>query len=1049
MPAGQRYPVAARACSGLIAGLAVGGGVALVGALQAGLGLIAFVATVLLGASTLWLFAGILGAFWGALLGCARWGRQGQQARQWQPVRSERPADPEQRSAAGYASSWRAQVAAQLLVGVIPGALAGGAVWITARRVNRFMSAGVVTAAALAGALVAVLLAPALARLIAQMMRKRHLKEADKRGAQSDTTRQVSARNTGAPNDPVDPVDPVIDSPQLLGLALALLVLLGSVFALIAQTRSPLLGAARWERLTWSAGLSALVPLLGAAVAKLFARWAKPLVRMPPWRLGAGLVLFGAGTLGWVAWVRWERDMQFVPWRHLLTAAACAVVAIFADWMRQRWFGSYCRQADPAEQAHAGGADAADALVGPDAQPSVAPQAPASRRLGAGFWLGPLGVWVLLPLAVPIVLLTAESEPARKTVTRAVGLVGPVLAQARRVLDFDRDGYPGFLGGGDCNDHNATINPEAVDWPDDNIDQDCDGEDASLSVLKPHPFFPVPEAVPERLNILLVAIDTIRADHLGSYGYHRETTPHLDALARQGSLFENGWAHAPSTRYSMPALMTGRYPSAIDWNMSMWWPGINPSSKMLAEILQPLGYVNGALWAYEYFNPNARRGFERAVPHYQAHRAALHRNVGGPAESEGSSARQIADDALAFIEARAGEAQAAEQAGAQPQPFFLTTHFYDPHLNYQKHPESPDFGGEPLDRYDNEIHFTDAQIGRVFEHLKQLGLWDKTVIVVTGDHGEGLGERGISAHGYHLYPPQTKVPFIVRVPGLAPRRIKTPAAHVDVAPTLLNVIRGQPYAGFMGRSLVDLLAGGPEDAARAVFQEVSYEGNNKKRALATATHQLVWNWTPHNTTECYELAQGPEGPDLWGTGRSNGVCSSLKRRLRQKVALLSLPAGYAERVASSVFASPDEAPALPRSLKPPVVFGDPAAGLVRLVGWSVNPFPPQRGQRAEIELHFDVLKEIPAGWKLFMHLQGPGGFMNLDHAVVGGAYPLARWKPGQRIVDRHTFLLPANRPPGAYLISVGFWRGVERLSLSPEGVGTPDKRLVVTQFQVP
>ena len=145
---------------------------------------------------------------------------------------------------------------------------------------------------------------------------------------------------------------------------------------------------------------------------------------------------------------------------------------------------------------------------------------------------------------------------------------------------------PGLLGGGDCNDGDKAINPAAQDWPEDGVDQDCDGVDLRAADLRPPPLHPVPAPVPPNLNILLIVIDTLRADRLGAYGYPRPTSPELDRLARDGVLFENAWAHAPSTRYSMPAIVTGRWPSAIKWDMSIWWPGIARDQPTIAEVLR-------------------------------------------------------------------------------------------------------------------------------------------------------------------------------------------------------------------------------------------------------------------------------------------------------------------------------------------------------------------------------------------------------------------------------------------------------------------------------
>src|SRR5262249_29973502 len=179
---------------------------------------------------------------------------------------------------------------------------------------------------------------------------------------------------------------------------------------------------------------------------------------------------------------------------------------------------------------------------------------------------------------------------------------------------------------------------------------------------------PLPASVPADLDLLFLTIDTLRADHLGCYGYGRPTSPEIDRLAGEGTLFENGWAHAPSTRSSIPALATGRWPSATEWDECIWWPRTGRGMRRVAEALHGAGYFTGGLYSFSYFALADHRGFERGMDFYSADRAVLHVAVNGPMESRGSSSREMADDAIAFIDAHRG------------QRFFLGLHFYAPHL---------------------------------------------------------------------------------------------------------------------------------------------------------------------------------------------------------------------------------------------------------------------------------------------------------------------------------------------------------------------------------
>jgi hypothetical protein len=142
--------------------------------------------------------------------------------------------------------------------------------------------------------------------------------------------------------------------------------------------------------------------------------------------------------------------------------------------------------------------------------------------------------------------------------------------------------------------------------------------------------------------------------------------------------------------------------------------GIAPTQRMTAQSLKSLGYTTGALYAYLYFNRADLRGFERGIDYFDDTCAALHVNVNGPAESVGTSARQMADKGVDFIRAHGQER------------FFLSwMHFYDPHLSYERHAEAPNFGNSQNDLYDGEIWFTDLHFGRVLDELRAQGLWDK------------------------------------------------------------------------------------------------------------------------------------------------------------------------------------------------------------------------------------------------------------------------------------------------------------------------------------
>jgi hypothetical protein len=246
--------------------------------------------------------------------------------------------------------------------------------------------------------------------------------------------------------------------------------------------------------------------------------------------------------------------------------------------------------------------------------------------------------------------------------------------------------------------------------------------------------------------------------------------------------------------------------------------------------------------------------------------------------------------------------------------------------------------------------------------------------------------------------------------------------------------------------MLDLLAGAASTSVppKPVFQEVTYELGNcmdctRRRALVTSTHQLIWNWMPDNTTECYDLrADRGETRDLWGSS-AGAPCVPLKSSLQDLVQVLSLPPDIAEKMAAGVSARGVPAPAPGHPL--PARFGR----AVRFLGYDIDATTLARGGTANIVYHFEVEDRVPAGFRPFFHLEGPGGFFNLDHVAVEGIYPVERWRPGQQIRDRQRIVFPAALRPGVYTLYTGFFHGRERLPITPTAAGD---RLRVVSFVV-
>jgi len=201
---------------------------------------------------------------------------------------------------------------------------------------------------------------------------------------------------------------------------------------------------------------------------------------------------------------------------------------------------------------------------------------------------------------------------------------------------------------------------------------------------------------------------------------------------------------------------------------------------------------------------------------------------------------------------------------------------------------------------------TDIQLGRVFDALKQAGLWDKTIIVITADHGDGFGEHGIpknQRHGYHLYRTETKVPMIIRIPGMAPKIVEMPFGHIDLLPTLLNAIGGKDEPQLLGESALGVMSGETPDHDRRIFQEVWYEGPTSRKAVVDEKWHLIKNLVPDDTTELY----GDEAEERDLSGQGENAESDLSAALAAWMDQIAIPANFKARVEGNVSFYADEA----------------------------------------------------------------------------------------------------------------------------------------------
>ncbi len=304
-----------------------------------------------------------------------------------------------------------------------------------------------------------------------------------------------------------------------------------------------------------------------------------------------------------------------------------------------------------------------------------------------------------------------------------------------------------------------------------------------------------------RLNVLLVTVDTLRADRVGIYGNSPVSTPAIDKLAKRGTVFTRAFAHAPLTLPSHASILTGTTPLAhgVHDNIDFM---VSPENVTLAERLKAQGYRTAAFVSASPLD--SRFGLDQGFDVYDDTFMAPGTPKTSPAEQK---AETTVAKALKWLET-AGDG-----------PWFLWIHVYDPHSDYA--PPEPYRSRYKADPYDGEVAYTDFALGRLFRTLDEKGTSARTVVVLTADHGEGLGDHGERTHGFLTYNPTLRVPLVIAAPGFGPARSADPVGHSDIVPTVLDLLDLSAPAGLQGRSVRAALSGKSLQARKIYFECLS------------------------------------------------------------------------------------------------------------------------------------------------------------------------------------------------------------------------------------
>src|SRR5256884_8621252 len=305
-------------------------------------------------------------------------------------------------------------------------------------------------------------------------------------------------------------------------------------------------------------------------------------------------------------------------------------------------------------------------------------------------------------------------------------------------------------------------------------------------------------ANPSSPNVVFITIDTLRADHLGCYGNKQVRTPTIDALAADSTRFERAYTAVPVTLPSHTVIFTGTYPllsGVHDFAANK----LNPTQATLASVLKDNGYATTAVIGSAVLDSRfgLNHGFDFYYDHFDFNR--LQESNLDEMERPGNV---VADVTLDWLSKN------------YQKKFFLWMHLYDPHYPYRP---PPPYSEQYKDRpYDGEIGFADAQVGRLIEFLKNKGLYQNTLIILSGDHGESLGEHGEKTHGFFIYNATLHVPLIFHLPGgVHTKTVANLVNLADLMPTVLAALNIQIPEQVQGQNLLSIMSPTKEDNARS------------------------------------------------------------------------------------------------------------------------------------------------------------------------------------------------------------------------------------------
>jgi choline-sulfatase len=395
--------------------------------------------------------------------------------------------------------------------------------------------------------------------------------------------------------------------------------------------------------------------------------------------------------------------------------------------------------------------------------------------------------------------------------------------------------------------------------------------------------------------IVLISIDTLRSDHLPAYGYKGVETPAIDALRKDSILYERAYSHIPLTLPSHATILTGLLPPANGVRDNVGYVLEAAKHPHLPRSLKAAGYATGA--AVSAYVLRAETGMATDFDFYDGAIDAKAGQALGRSQRPGRETAEIAKTWMHTVDGAGGSGGSGNSGGSGAKPFFLLLHLYEPHMPYA--PPEPFASRYRQIPYDGEIATADAIVGDFLADLKQRGIYDRAIVVLLSDHGEGLLDHGEQEHGVFLYREALQVPLLIKLPKSmrGGARVATPAGLVDLFPTLLQLIGAAIPPGLDGVSLFDPTA--PKTPARSLYAETYYPRLHLGWSEATALFGDRFHYIRVPRPELYDLQADPgERTNVLPTERR--AYAALRSELEGRIRPLTAPAATDEETAKKL-----------------------------------------------------------------------------------------------------------------------------------------------------